>query len=255
MKKLLLFLFAVILLSSGCRLLRPDIMLRTPKDYVYSPVKDSSSIKESKLTPNDIIEFRLYSNDGFKLIDLTALTGGSAINLSMTALSYLLELDGTVKLPVLGYVKVGGLTLREAETMLEGKYAQYYVKPYILLKVTNKRVIVFPGSGATAHVLTLTNNNTTLIEAIALSGGLPEYAKAYKIKVIRGDPQKPTVYLMDLSKIDGVAQANMVVQANDIIYVEPRIRLTSEVLKEVTPILTLLTSAFLVYSIVLQAKR
>ena len=123
------------------------------------------------------------------------------------------------------------------------------------MKVTNKRVIVFPGSGGTARVLTITNNNTTLIEALALSGGLPEYAKAFKIKVIRGDPQKPTVYLIDLSRIEGVAQANMVVQANDIIYVEPRIRLTSELTKELTPILTLLTSAFLVYTIVIQTKK
>ncbi len=254
MKHLYIFLFAVILLSSGCSFLRPDIMLKTPKNYVYSPVKDSASIKESRIAPNDIIEFRLYSNDGFKLIDLTSISGTSIVNQS-SILPYFVEIDGTVKLPVLGSIKVAGFTIREAELMLEGKYTQFYVKPFVLIRVTNKRVIVFPGSGGVAKVLTIGNNNTTLIEAIALAGGLPEYAKAYKIKVIRGDPQKPTVYLIDLSRIEGVAQANMVVQANDIIYVESRIRLSSELIKELTPALTLFSSIFLVYAIVLQTKK
>jgi polysaccharide export outer membrane protein len=254
MKKFLVFIFAVLLVSSGCGWLRPDIMLRTPRNYVYSPIKDSASLKESKLSPNDIIEFRLFSNDGFKLIDLTTITGAGVINVA-TVLPYLVENDGTVKLPVLGNTKIAGFTLREAEAMLESKYAQFYVKPFILMKVINKRVIIFPGSGGTARVLPILNNNTTLLEALALSGGLPEYAKSYKIKVIRGDPQKPTVYLINLSKIEGIAQGNMVVQANDIIYVEPRIRISSELLKEMGPVITLLTTAFLVYTIVLQSKK
>jgi polysaccharide export outer membrane protein len=253
MKKLFLFLIAVLLLS-GCRLLRPDIMLKTPRNYTYSPIKDSISIKESKISPNDIFEFRLFSNDGFKLIDLTSLNGN--VNLSQASvLQYLIENDGTVKLPVLGSVKLSGFTIREAENFLESKYSQYYVKPFVLLKITNKRVIIFPGAGGTAKVLPITNNNTTLIEAIALAGGLPEYAKAYKIKVIRGDPQKPTVYLIDLSTISGIASGSMVVQANDIIYVEPRIRFSSEVLKEIEPVLSLVTSAFLVYTVYLTVKR
>jgi polysaccharide export outer membrane protein len=253
MRNFFAFLIAVLLLSS-CTLLRPDIMLRTPKNFVYSPIKDSSSVKESKIAPNDIIEFRLYSNDGFKLIDLTTLNGSVILN-QASVLQYLIENDGTVKLPVLGSTPLAGTTIREAENQLEIKYSQYYVKPFVLLKVTNKRVIVFPGAGGTAKVLMITNNNTTLLEALALAGGLPEYAKAYKIKVIRGDAQKPIVYLIDLSTIQGVKDGKMVVQANDIIYVEPRIRFTSEALKEITPIVSLLTSFLLVYTFYLSVKK
>jgi polysaccharide export outer membrane protein len=170
-------------------------------------------------------------------------------------MQYVIEADGTVKLPVLGHVKIAGLDIREAENFLEEKYTQYYVKPFVLMKVSNKRVIIFPGAGGLAKVQPIINNNTTLIEALALAGGLPEYAKSYKIKVIRGDPQKPIVYLIDLSTITGIAQGSMVVQANDIIYVEPRFRVSSEVLKEISPVLSLLTSAFLVYTVYLTVKH
>ncbi|HXC06250.1 MAG TPA: polysaccharide biosynthesis/export family protein [Bacteroidia bacterium] len=253
MQKFIVFILVVFTLSS-CRLLRPDIMLKTPRNYVYSPIKDSSSVRESQIAPNDIIEFRLFSNDGFKLIDLTSISGTQAV-LQASVLQYLVENDGTAKLPVLGSVKLEGFSIRAAETMLEEKYSQYYVKPYILLKVTNKRIILFPGTGSAARVITITNNHTSLLEVLAIGGGLPEYAKAYKIKVIRGDPQKPTVYLIDLSKIQGVAQGSMVMQANDIIYVEPRFRLTNEVLKEISPAVSLLGTAILVYTIYLQTRH
>ncbi|MFI5149094.1 MAG: polysaccharide biosynthesis/export family protein [Bacteroidia bacterium] len=252
MRKLILLLLVVIA-GSGCRMLRPDIMLKTPKNYVYAPLQDTTA-KESNIAQNDIIEFRLFSNDGFKLIDLTNLNGTQNV-LQSGILQYLVENDGTAKLPVLGSVKLQGLTVRGAEAMLEEKYSQYYVKPFILLKVTNKRIILFPGSGSAAKVITVTNNHTTLLEILALGGGIPEYAKAYKIKVIRGNPQKPTVYLIDLSHIEGVAQGSMVMQANDIVYVEPRFRLTNEILKEITPALSLLSSALLVYTVYLQTRR
>ena len=54
---------------------------------------------------------------------------------------------------------------------------------------------------------------------------------------------------MDLSKIDGIAMGNTVVMANDIIYVEPRYRFAKTLIGEITPILSLLTSTFLLYSL------
>jgi polysaccharide export outer membrane protein len=252
--KRILSLFLGAILVSSCGFLRPDIMLKTPRNYVYSPIQDSVSVKESKITPNDILEFRLYSNDGFKLIDLTAV-GGSVIANQGSILQYVIENDGSVKLPVLGEVKLSGLTVREAQKMLEEKYSAYYVKPFVLVKIVNKRVIIFPGSGGSARVLAISNNHTTIIEAIAMTGGLPEYSKSYKIKVIRGDPQKPTVYLLDLSTISGIVQANMIVQANDIIYVEPRIRVIVELTKELEPFLVLANSAFLAYTIYLETRH
>ena len=54
---------------------------------------------------------------------------------------------------------------------------------------------------------------------------------------------------MDLSTIEGVKNANLVLQANDIIYVEPRERVPQRILENVTPYLSLVTTALLVYSL------
>ena len=59
--------------------------------------------------------------------------------------TYRVELDGTVELPEVGAVMLAGLTLDEAERVIEEAYEAEYVDPYALLQVVNNRVLVFPG--------------------------------------------------------------------------------------------------------------
>jgi polysaccharide export outer membrane protein len=219
-------------------------MLKTPKDYNYDKLVDSLSRLDYKIAPNDAIQYRVFTNDGFKLIDLASSGTGSF----RSDLDVIVESDGNIKMPLLQRFSIVGLTIIQAEKLMEEKYSEFYVKPYVTLKVINKRVIVFPGNSGQAKVIGLTNNNTTVLEAIASAGGIPEDGKAFKVKLIRNniDPmQKPYVYLMDLSKIEGITLGNSKVQANDIIYVEPRYRPFKTLATEITPLVTLITSALI----------
>lgn len=224
-------------------------MLKTPKDYTFDKIVDSVAHQDYKIEANAIIALRIFSNDGFKLIDL-ANSATNAGNVFRFETEYTLDPQGYCKLPLVGNIKLSNLTINEAQTLLEGLYSEYYVKPFVTIKVINKRVIVFPGNGGIAKVLYLTNNNTTVIESLALAGGIMEDGKAYKVKLIRSTGEiKPKVYLMDLSKIDGLTVGNSVVMANDIIYVEPRYRLARTLVTEITPIVTLITSTILIYGL------
>jgi polysaccharide export outer membrane protein len=222
-------------------------MLRTPKDYNYDKLIDSLSRADYRLAANDVLSFRVYTNEGFKMVDMA--TAQTNINFIPT-IDARIETDGTSRLPLVGVVPLVGLTVVEAEKILEEKYSVFYKKPYINLKITNKRVIVFPGSAGDAKVLSISNNNTTIMEALALAGGLSDDGKAYKVKLIRNTPgQEPKVYLMDLSKISGLAAGNTQVQAYDLIYVEPRYRPIRTLSNEVAPLLTLLTTFIILFSI------
>lgn len=246
MRKLFILIPVFLLLLSSCKVFRSNLMLKTKKDYPYDKLTDSLSNLDYKLSQNDILLIRVETNDGFQLIDLANKNNIQYRN----DLDILVESDGTAKMPMLGYVKLEGYTIREVEKLLEEKYTEFYVKPFVTVKVTNKRVIVFPGNGGIAKVLPLSNNNTTVLEAIALSGGITDDGKAYKVKLIRNyRNSKPEVFLMDLSKIDGLAMANTKVLANDIIYIEPRYRLARTLAAELAPIVSIISSTILIYSV------
>jgi polysaccharide export outer membrane protein len=228
-------------------------MFRTKGNYEYQ-IDQTLANAEYKITPNDYLQFDVYSRDGFNLIDQTAVSvqSSGALGTNTTSESitkYLVELDGYVKLPILGRVKIKDMTVKDAEKMLETMYATYYQKPFVQLKVLNRRVLVFPGAGGAGRVVFLENENTTLVEALAIAGGISPTGKAWRVKLIRGDLRNPQIQLIDLSTIEGLKQSNLLLQANDIIYVEPVPNIAQNILAQLTPVIGLITSALVIYNI------
>jgi polysaccharide biosynthesis/export protein len=162
---------------------------------------------------------------------------------------FLVESDGMVELPVVGRVKAEGLTIQEFQTYLEGLFEARFVEPFCLVKVVNRRVIVFNGNASAGEVIVLENANMRLVEAIAAAGGLGARANASKIKVIRKEDGKDKVFLVDLSTIEGLDYANMIVQNGDVIYVESTKNLSKEVLADTAPVVSILTSVLLLISL------
>ena len=240
------------LIFTGCRSLNPSVMMKTEKNFKYSTFPPLQPM-EYKISQNDALSFNIFSNDGFKLIDVTTMAGegGASARISTSGgLKSQVEFDGSVKFPLLGRIILKGMTVREAEVFLEEKYSTFYNKPYVLLEVTNRRVIIFPGSEGSAKVVKLENENTTLMEALAAAGGIAKSGKAYNVKLIRGDLKNPEIYLVDLSTIEGVKQADLVLQANDIIYIEPQLRIGRDVIAETLPYLSFITTIILFVALI-----
>jgi polysaccharide export outer membrane protein len=197
-------------------------MFRTKHNYPFDDLSKIPPTREYKIAINDNIEIQVNPNKGAMLLEgNSSNTAGNSMSMAKP-ITALVEYDGTIKLPVLGRMQVKDLTQREAELMMEERYKEIFIDPFVKITITNKRVILFPGSSGSARVLTLSNQNTTLTEAIAMSGGVSGDAKANRVKLIRGNPENPQVYLINLSTIDGMKKGNIVLQGNDIIYIEPR---------------------------------
>jgi len=247
-KKIVYILACSLILVTSCRLINPSQNAAYRKKLPVRWISHSQTAEEYKIAPDDKLSFIVYANGAERIIDPVEMANTS-IRYTTTTLTYLVESDGQTKLPVLGRIKLSGLTVREAENMLEEKYSVYYNKPFVQLSVTNKRVYIFPGSlNGEAKVLYLINTNTSLLEAIAQAGGIAG-GKAHRIKLIRGDLKKPKVYLIDLSTIDGMTKADLILQANDIIYIESRNRIPERVMETITPYLTLITTFLLIVSL------
>lgn len=264
--KLLKYFFVLISLTFvlfGCRIANPSVMLRTPKDFKFEefPEKPDS---QYVIAVDDVVRMRLMANDGIRLIDVIGAErmqqtgGGNLQQSSMMGEEYTVEFDGTIKLPVVGRFKIAGLKQRAAEDSLEKIFAGVYKNPFVQLSVSNKRVIVFPGGLGTAKVIPLVNPNLTLFEALALAGGIDPDGKAYRIKLIRGNLKKPYVFLIDASSIETIKNADMILQADDIIYVEPVERPSRFFTRDIAPWISVVTStlglALTIYALTQIAK-
>lgn len=236
-----------------------DLLFRTTAEQEFAELNEATN-EAYTLAPNDRLQLQLFSNRGQLLMAVTAGSSeGSQNNNFMqqqqrNAFNYRVELDGTVELPEVGAVQLAGLTLDEAERKIEDAYEAEYVEPYALLKVVNNRVLVFPGEAGQATVITLENQNTTVIEVLAQAGGIRARGRSKRIKLIRQKGDENLVFMMDLSTVDGLEAARTVVQANDIIYVESNPQLVREVLMDVAPVAQLITtfsSLYLAYRVVI----
>jgi polysaccharide biosynthesis/export protein len=246
----------LLLVLSSCGV-NSNLMFRTGKEFKGYDSIPMSPRHEYRISPNDRIDLRVYTNNGSKIFDF--MTGansesGGAMRTANMSMDYLVRQDGYAELPVIGNTKLDGLTILEAQEALKTLYTQYINDPFVQIRVVNQRVIVFPGGGSDAVVVTLENANTTLMEALARAGGIAERGRAKHVKVMRQTPKGREVYLIDLSTLDGLLYADMVVQANDYIYVEPVRQITREVMQEVAPIVSIVTSAFVVVTLILTFK-
>jgi polysaccharide export outer membrane protein len=239
----------------SCRSVRESILFKTDKERLLSglAVGVKQAEKNYVIQKNDYLEILLYSNKGERLIDFniqnmgTGLNASAGVQVAQTPRFLVLE-NGYVRLPQVGMMYLEGLTLHQADSLLEKAYTTYYIDPFVNTRFANKRVIVF--SSNQGQVIPLTNENMNLIEVIALSGGVQNNERASNIRLIRGDLKNPEVYIINLSTIDGMTKANLQVQPNDIIYIEPVRRVLTESLQEINPFLGLVSTLITLFVLI-----
>lgn len=256
MKNLILYVFIGFAVAS-CSTLDKSRMLKTPTNYKFKEFVDSVNYKKPyRIAVDDEISIQMYSNDGYNFVSIgrqggqRSQGGGSGSNGSgqSGSFGYKVRADSTIKIPLIGKVNVVGLTLNELEEKFEKLLETHVNSPFVIARIFNRRVYLFQG-GYTAGVFQLQNENTTLFEALAQSGGVYEEGNASRIKLIRGDLKNPDIYLIDLSTIDGIQAANLNLQAGDIIYIDPFINYASRISGDIGSIMGFLSSILLVYTV------
>jgi polysaccharide export outer membrane protein len=185
-----------------------------------------------------LLSVEVYTNKGERIIDpdfeLMSDMNVNQVN-SKPEIQYQVSREGIVKLPMVGEVKIEGENLRAAELILEEEYKNYYNAPFVYITFLNKRVTVI---GEVNMVVPLTNENTHLIEVLALADAVTNNSRVQNIRLVRQED----IFVMDLSKIEGLKQANMMVQPGDIIYVEPVRRPFVESIRDYGPVISVVTS-------------
>ncbi|WEK19707.1 MAG: polysaccharide biosynthesis/export family protein [Candidatus Pedobacter colombiensis] len=203
------------------------------------------------IKPEDLLQIKNLQNRNLIVNEpITKEKEGSNNNTGQT---YRVEQDSTIGLPILGRVKVGGLTRRGAANQIEMLYRRELKDPIIELKIINLKVTLL-GEVKNQGTYNLLKDHTSLVEVIGEAGGLTDKANSKNIKIIRGGMQTQQVIDLDLTDLRTLSDSRTMLQNNDIIYVAQNKRaIRSEKLQTMSailqPVIALLNTALLIYTI------
>ncbi len=229
LKNLSLIMFAAALFFSGCSmkeytLFQDENRSENPTE-VSETVYQDEMVFENKIQPNDRVNIMVYNQSGSGSGQLTSMissrgtqqSGGS----NDETRGLLVTQEGTVRLPLIGSVKIQGYTEDEAAKYLMEEYSKYLRNPYVTVEIMNQRLFVL-GEVKQPGVVQITNGTMNLIEVIARSGDLTDYAERRGILVLRGDLRNPEVRMIDLTQMSALTISSLYLKPNDIVYVQPR---------------------------------
>lgn len=203
------------------------------KNITYFQNKDqidatlSKQLFDAKIMPKDILQIQVFSmtpeaSEPFNLLKGTSATTTGTEN---SVYNYLVSNDGTIVMPILGSVKVGGLTKNEAENLIKSKIQPYLSESenvVVHVRMMNYKYAVLGGVNSPG-LYTTQNEKVSILEAIAQAGDLTTFAYRDRIYLIRENSEGQKEYhQLNINDANIISSPYYYLQQNDVIYVEPR---------------------------------
>lgn len=198
------------------------------EDTVTMPEQFTPTIKKG-----DILSVQVSSlnSEASAYFNPTAVADGNGTVSSTNPLArtsgYLVDTDGTIKLPLVGQLTVVNLTNAKAGDLIRSKLTTYLKEPTVNVRNLNFRISVL-GEVTRPSLFTIPNEQITLPEALGLAGDLTIYGRRNNILIVREEGNQRVFARVDLTRRDAFRSPYYSLHPNDVIYVEPdKIRGTS----------------------------
>lgn len=216
-------IFLVLLLFSCAS--RKDLVYYQGADGIAAQEKSSSY--EIKLQPDDLLMIIVSAEDPeiampFNLKSISVQNPGrlDAVTGQQTMQLYLVDANGFIEFPVLGRLKVSGLSRSEVLEMLQQKIRVYVKDPIINLRIMNFKVSV-QGEVSAPGTYSVDSERITLIEALSKAKDLTIYGKRNNILIIREVDGVKSYNRVDITKANFINSPFYYLAQNDVVYVEP----------------------------------
>jgi polysaccharide export outer membrane protein len=213
---------------------------------------------EYRVQVNDVLSIRVLGLDEqthryFNVESQNAMMGMSDAALYVNGFS--VDRNGHVQLPTIGKVKVQGLTVGEAQELMQKKINEYFTNATVILKLVSFRVSVLgdvqrPGS------YFIYNNQITILEALAMAGGPNEFADKSLVQVMRQTDRGVQAVYVDMSSSSVLSSEYYYLLPNDVVYVPTlRARAGRLNLDMLTILLSALSTAAIVYTVIQSSQN
>jgi polysaccharide export outer membrane protein len=224
-----LLCLALLFLASSCGSTRNLVYFNDLKDTRNYKEEIKNNI-EPKIQPDDQLgivvsslnpESNMLFNSGVMPSTSGTVAGGtSTVSSGRTTEGYLVDKSGFINFPVLGKVKLAGLTKEEATTKMTAEINKNIKNPIVNIRFLNFRITVI-GEVNKPSTFLVPSERVNILEAIGLAGDLTPYGKRENILIIREQNGVRTATRVDLASRAILNSPDFYLQQNDVVYVEP----------------------------------
>ncbi len=166
---------------------------------------------EYKIAKHDRVQITVYNHPELSTASAEGMNSRDGI---------LVDSRGIVSLPLIGAVRIAGLTQPSASRKIQSLYGKYLKKSSVHVEVLNKQAFIV-GEVTTPGIVKLPNEQTALLQAIASVGGFKDTANQDKIIIIRKSARGSKIEVANLTNLTSLSHSTMMIRPNDIIYVTP----------------------------------
>jgi polysaccharide export outer membrane protein len=225
-KNLIFAVLAAVLMVSSCvapkniayfqnRLVDQPEQIDKHGGIVIQP-KDMLSIVVSSKNPELVVMFNL---------PVVSYQAGSEIVSSsgyQRLMGYVVDNDGFIDFPILGRLKVSGLTRWELSEMIKDRLLSegYLTDCVVTVEFMNFKVSVI-GEVNSPGTYTIEGDKVTVLQAISLARDLTIFGQRENVTVIRERNNERVMYQINLCDVSMFNSPAYYLQQNDIVYVEP----------------------------------
>jgi polysaccharide export outer membrane protein len=181
---------------------------------------------QPKIQKDDLLKITVssLSEESNLLFNAGVMKSGSDVRLTadQRALNegYLVDDTGHINFPVLGKIKLEGLTKAEAIEEMSFQLREYVKDPIVNIRFINFKITVI-GEVNRPSTLVVTTEKVSVLEALGLAGDMTMYGKRENVLIIREVDGVREATRVNLNSKEFLQSQFYYLKQNDVVYVEP----------------------------------
>ena len=228
-------------------------------DSLFQYQRTSYKLQKGDILSIDVVSIEKEANEIFSMakgqnFNQNVQNGGDLYYMS----GYSINDSGFVNIPIIGGIKVEGLTLEQARKTIDASVQKFFSLYFLSVKLGGLRYTAL-GEFERPGKYVILQNQATIFEAIAMAGDLAMVASRSDVKIIRQYPDGTRIHEVNLLDQSIIQSPYYFIQPNDIIYVEPLPAKSWGIgvsgAQTATLVLSIVTSALLLYTTIVTINR
>lgn len=194
----------------------------------YGKNAKEALLYEPTIKPDDVLNIVVLNTEEpstsslYNLIVPTDMSRSSSLVSQPMLQNYLVDANGCVNIPNVGSVKLDGLTISEAESLVLDKVKGAFTKtPVVTVRFVNYKISIL-GEVTSPGTYTISTGKVNIFQALALAKDLTIYGQRENVKIIREDETgKKLITELNLNDASILDSPYYYLQQNDVVYVTP----------------------------------